>query len=82
MMYRAWSAGKSRGDEPSGQDLAAASGSALSSARKARSRFRNGWVPLVKGPGLEPKTVRNVHIMLHAALADAVRWRYVEINVA
>ncbi|HYJ69938.1 MAG TPA: site-specific integrase, partial [Nocardioidaceae bacterium] len=47
-----------------------------------RSRFRNGWVPLVKGPGLEPKTVRNVHIMLHAALADAVRWRYVEINVA
>ena len=32
--------------------------------------------------GLSPKTVRNVHVMLHKALADAVSWRYVAENVA
>jgi hypothetical protein len=32
-------------------------------------------------PGLSPKTVRNVHLMLHRVWADAVRWRYVKRNV-
>jgi integrase len=32
--------------------------------------------------GLAPKTVRNVHGVLHAALRDAVRWGYVPRNVA
>lgn len=32
--------------------------------------------------GLEPKTVRNVHVMLHRALADAVRWDLLPRNVA
>jgi hypothetical protein len=32
--------------------------------------------------GLAPKTVRNVHGALHAALRDAVRWGYVARNVA
>lgn len=31
---------------------------------------------------MEPKTVRNVHTMMHAALANAVGWRYVVENVA
>jgi hypothetical protein len=26
------------------------------------------------GTGLAPKTVRNVHVMLHSALHDAMRW--------
>jgi integrase len=33
-------------------------------------------IPQVRPAGLAPKTVRNVHIMLHRALADAVGWRY------
>ena len=33
-------------------------------------------------PGLAPKTVRNVHVMLHKALGDALAWRYVEHNAA
>jgi hypothetical protein len=29
------------------------------------------------GKGLTPKTVRNVHTLLHRALKDAARWGYV-----
>src|SRR4029450_9356571 len=32
--------------------------------------------------GLAPKTVRNVHLMLHSALHDAMRWVYLVRNVA
>src|SRR6266508_5180891 len=32
--------------------------------------------------GLAPKTVRNVHTMLHSALHDAVRWGHLARNVA
>jgi integrase len=31
---------------------------------------------------LAPKTVRNVHVMLHKALQDAVAWHYIAENVA
>ena len=32
--------------------------------------------------GLSPKTVRNIHVMLHRALKDAVRWGYLPRNAA
>jgi Phage integrase, N-terminal SAM-like domain len=32
--------------------------------------------------GLAPKTVRNVHLMLHSALHDAMRWGYLVRNLA
>ena len=32
--------------------------------------------------GKAPKTVRNVHLVLHRALEQAVRWRLVNVNVA
>lgn len=41
-----------------------------------REGRRNGKAPL------SPKTVRNVHVMLHKALHDAVRWGYLPRNVA
>jgi integrase len=34
------------------------------------------------GGGLAPKTVRNVHGLLHRALGDAVRWRRLTVNPA
>ena len=34
------------------------------------------------GRRLAPKTVRNVHVMLHSALHDAMRWGYLVRNVA
>jgi integrase len=33
-------------------------------------------------PGLAPKTVRNIHAMIHRALADAVAWKYIGDNPA
>ncbi|WP_130509075.1 hypothetical protein [Krasilnikovia cinnamomea] len=33
-------------------------------------------------PGLAPKTVKNVHRMLHRALSDAVAWGYLASNPA
>lgn len=33
------------------------------------------------GP-LSPKTVREVHVIMHRALEDAVRWEYIEVNPA
>jgi integrase len=43
-----------------------------------------GRVRKAKGlpPGLAPKTVRNVHVMLHRALRDATRWGYLAHNHA
>jgi integrase len=38
--------------------------------------------PEAKTPGLAPKTVKNVHRMIHLALASAVAWRYLEYNPA
>jgi integrase len=32
--------------------------------------------------GLSPKTIHNIHVMLHKALHDAVRWSYLPRNVA
>jgi integrase len=34
------------------------------------------------GQGLAPKTVKNIHAIMHRALKDAVRWGYVVRNVA
>jgi integrase len=34
------------------------------------------------GGGLSPKTVRNIHVILHRALKDAVRWGYLPRNIA
>ena len=33
-------------------------------------------------PGLSPRTVRYIHVILHAALKDALRWNRVVRNVA
>jgi hypothetical protein len=32
--------------------------------------------------GLAPKTVRNIHAMIHRALVDAVAWKYIPYNPA
>src|SRR4029450_777921 len=41
----------------------------------SRGRLRDGH-------GMAPKTVQNVHAILHRALQDAMRWGYVPRNVA
>src|SRR5207344_2780050 len=82
LMYTAWQNARGAGKEPTARQVAAAAGVSIHAARKAVPRFRAGWIPTGRPPGLEPKTVRNVHVMLHKALADAVAWRYVVENAA
>jgi integrase len=84
-MYVEWQKAKrasKTGKEPTARQVAEAAGATVHAAYPALRRFRAGWVPDAKGPGLAPKTVRNIHIMLHAALANAVGWKYVLDNVA
>jgi integrase len=46
------------------------------------ARYRAGRISVAKTPGLAPKTVKNVHRMIHLALASAVAWRYIDYNPA
>ncbi|HZM83840.1 MAG TPA: tyrosine-type recombinase/integrase [Candidatus Limnocylindrales bacterium] len=81
-MFKAWTELRTSGREPTARQVAVAAGTSIHAAKAAARRFRAGHVPAVKPLGLEPKTVRNVHTMLYAALSNAVGWRYVVENVA
>ena len=48
----------------------------------AASRFRRGRVPVERTRGLAPKSVKNVHRILHRAFSDAVAWQYMSMNPA
>jgi integrase len=81
-MHAVWSAGVRMGEEPTPRQLVAACGVTIHAARAAVRRFKAGRLPRPVSPGLAPKTVRNIHVMLHRALADAVNWRYMTENPA
>ena len=81
-MDNAWKSLRQTGREPTARQVTEASGATVHGALKACRQFRKGVVPKGKPPGLELKTVRNVHTMMHAPLVNAVRWRYVVENVA
>jgi hypothetical protein len=57
-------------------------GITIHAARKAVARYRAGRIPVATTPGLAPKSVKNVHRMIHLALATAVAWRYIDYNPA
>jgi len=57
------------------QQLAPARLNAFYQALLTEGRLRDGQ-------GMAPKTVQNIHAILHRALKDAVRWGYVARNVA
>lgn len=63
-------------------EVAHACGTTIHAARSAVYRFRRGRVPIARSAGLAPKTVKNVHRMLHRAFSDAVAWRYIAYNPA
>jgi integrase len=81
-MFSYWSEHQAErgGLGPAPSDLVAACGVSIHAARAAVLRFRRGRVPTDAGAGLAPKTVKNVHRMLHRAFADAVAWEYVISN--
>jgi len=83
-MFAYWEANQSRheGRGPTPAEIVAACGVSIHAARAAVLRFRRGRVPVDSGAGLAPKTVKNVHRMLHRAFVDAVAWDYMVSNPA
>lgn len=84
VMYEYWLKHKSdrdgRGASP--EAVAAACKTTIHAARSAVARYRRGRIAKPTTPGLAPKTVQNIHRMLHRALGDAVAWQYVALNPA
>jgi integrase len=83
-MYEYWQMHRSTRDGlgPTPAELVKECGVTIHAARAAVLRFRRGRVPVTTGTGLAPKTVKNVHRMLHRALRDAVAWDYLVSNPA
>jgi integrase len=81
-MYAFWSTQVALGRTPKPRDIAASCGTTIHASRAAARRYRAGITPKPVPRGLAPKTVRNVHTLIHRALADAVAWKYITDNPA
>jgi integrase len=81
-MYAFWSSQLAKGTDPTPRVVADACGTTIHAARSAVRRYKSGIIPKQMSPGLAPKTVRNIHAMIHRALADAVAWKYIRDNPA
>lgn len=82
IMYEYWSERSRAGQEPKPKEIAEHCDMSIYAARSAVQRYRRGRIPVAQASGLAPKTVKNVHRMLHRMLSDAVAWRYIEYNPA
>ncbi|MCV7193151.1 tyrosine-type recombinase/integrase [Mycolicibacterium brumae] len=81
-MYAYWARCVAEGQPPTPRAVAVACGTTIHAARAAVRRYKAGIVPKRQSPGLAPKTVRNIHTMIHRALADALAWKYIADNPA
>jgi integrase len=82
VMYEYWSARRASGVDPKPNEIAGKCNVTIYAARHAVLRYRRGRIPETQSPGLAPKTVKNVHRMLHRASSDAVAWRYLAYKPA
>ena len=84
VMYEYWNARRHYRDGrgPTPTQISKACGTSIYAARTAASRFGRGRVPVERTRGLAPKSVKNVHRLLHRALGDAVAWQYMSTNPA
>jgi hypothetical protein len=81
-MFQYWSARVAKGENPKPIEVSEACGTTIHAARTAIRRYKSGIVPTELPPGLAPRTVRNIHAMIHRALVDAVDWKYIPYNPA
>lgn len=83
-MYEYWQARQTsrNGLGPTPTELSKACGTSYQAAKEAVCRYRRGRTPIEHGRGLSPKSVRNIHRLLHRALGDAVAWDYLTFNPA
>jgi integrase len=84
VMYEYWNARRHfrDGRGPTPTQISKACGTSIYAARDSASRFRRGRIPVERTRGLAPKSVKNVHRLLHRALGDAVAWQYLSMNPA
>ncbi|OBJ84073.1 integrase [Mycobacterium sp. 1245852.3] len=81
-MYAYWSERVAKGGTPTAREVSDMCHTTIHAARAAVRRYKSGILPKQLAPGLAPKTVRNIHALLHRALADAVAWKYINDNPA
>jgi integrase len=83
-MYEYWRGHRTlrNGLGPTPTELSKACGTSYQAAKEAVCRYRRGRIPAERLAGLSPKSVRNVHRLLHRALNDAVAWDYLVFNPA
>lgn len=70
------------GQGPTPNDLSTACGTTIHAAKAATRRYRRGRTPSRQEPSLSPKSIRNIHRLLHSAFRDAVAWQYLTVNPA
>ncbi|GAA5108905.1 hypothetical protein GCM10025762_15030 [Haloechinothrix salitolerans] len=77
-MYEYWrTRGHLRdGKGPTPTDVSTACGTTILAAKAALRRYRRGRTPSHQEPDLSPKSIRNIHQLLHSAFRDAVAWQY------
>ncbi len=81
-MYNYWSKRVIDGESPTAREVSENCGTTIHAARTAVRRYKSGIIAKELPKGLAPKTVRNIHAMLHRALVDAVAWKYIAYNPA
>jgi integrase len=81
-MFKYWSDRVANGENPRPSEVSEACGTTIHAARSAVRRYKSGIVPKELPSGLAPKTVRNIHAMIHRAFVDAVAWKYIAYNPA
>lgn len=83
-MYEYWRDHRTlrNGLGPTPTELSKACDTSYQAAKEAVCRYRRGRVPEEYLAGLSPKSVRNIHRLLHRALSDAVAWDYLIFNPA
>jgi integrase len=81
-MYAYWSDQVTKGENPTPREESEACKTTIHAARAALRRYKSGILPTSTTRGLAPKTVRNVHALIHRALVDAVGWKYINNSPA
>ena len=81
-MYAYWADRVAKGEAPTAREVSDACETTIHAARAAVRRYKSGIIPKQMTRGLAPKTVRNIHAMIHRAPVDAVAWKYINDNPA
>jgi integrase len=81
-MYSWWKSETEAGRAVRPIDLAKRAEVSYSAATNAIRRYRAGRIPATTSAGLSPRAVASIHVMLHRALRDATKLRYIPTNPA